>query len=310
MTLAAPSWRRKAEGETHCEERREAQSPAGCRTALRAAALGAALALSAWLTAPGPAAAQSGSGTSTDAASSARFASAWLVSGIRLEAEAESAAQAREQVFAAVGQAALQHLWARILPAADIAEPPKVADSELARWIAELRVERERYSSVRYAAAFSVRFEPEPVRAFLESAGLRYAEAVSRPVVVLPLFTEGGREPRLFSSGSNPWYEWWRRRPPDSGLVPLLVPPGDLGDISLIGPREALAKDPSALLAIARRYGARGAIVAHMDLLESDLRPPPPLAGGLVLRPRRGVAARDELALPRPGHRPPLRPRL
>ena len=36
--------------------------------------------------------------------------------------------------------------------------PPKVADSELARWIAELRVERERYSSVRYAAAFSVPF--------------------------------------------------------------------------------------------------------------------------------------------------------
>ncbi|MDA8005659.1 MAG: DUF2066 domain-containing protein [Alphaproteobacteria bacterium] len=194
--------------------------------------------------------------------------SPWIISDLALEASAANAALAREIVFNQVGRAALEQLWTRLLP--PNAQPPYIPSDTIANWISEISLQHERYSPTKYAATFQVTFQPEPVRHFFDENRLSYAEALAQPVLVLPLFTLNSRNPVLFDTSDNPWLRWWQGNAPQNGLIPFIIPAGDLGDIARIQPEDALVGDSAAILSIARRYQTRGVIVAHMDSLQSD----------------------------------------
>jgi hypothetical protein len=64
----------------------------------------------------------------------------------------------------------------------------------------------------------------------------------------------------------NPWRLAWQQRDAPDGLVPLIVPIGDLNDIVTIGAADALAGSSLKLATLADRYAATGSIVAHLNL--------------------------------------------
>ena len=124
----------------------------------------------------------------------------------------------------------------------------------------------------------------------------RSAETRGSPLVVLPLYSAQGGEPVLWVD-DNPWRDVWAARPAEDGLVPMVVPLGDLSDITAVDAARAQAGDPAALQAIGDLYGAREVLVAQASV-SGD-----PAAGSAVLevirrRYQDGVAAitlRDRL---------------
>ena len=60
----------------------------------------------------------------------------------------------------------------------------------------------------------------------------------------------------------NPWREAWAAKVKNFGLVPTVLPLGDLADIASIGAEQTLDGDIQRINAIAKRYGASNAIVA------------------------------------------------
>lgn len=212
--------------------------------------------------------------TPVEAASPTRFqlADVWEVESILVETESASASASRELAFGRAGRAALSRLVAKLVPTAAAGSLPPVPDSVLTTWIESLQVEEERFSATAYSARFRVVFRPEQVRLFLESHGIPWTEARSRPLLVLPIFTRNGSRPVLWKEGLNPWLSWWRARDAAVELVPLALPLGDAEDSFRISATDALAGDARALFAVASRYRARGVVVAHMDLLEEGDR--------------------------------------
>jgi hypothetical protein len=107
----------------------------------------------------------------------------------------------------------------------------------------------------------TVRFNPAAVRRFLADNELAHAETQSKPVVVVPVF--GPAElARVWEEG-NPWWAAWATRPPGGGLVPLIVPLGDLSDIGTLNAGQALSGDMAALGRLAERYGAEDLLITQ-----------------------------------------------
>src|SRR5581483_2235928 len=124
----------------------------------------------------------------------------------------------------------------------------------------DFSIANERSSAVRYIAQLTVRFDPNAVRRLLRNAGISFAETLSKPLVVVPVLSEGGRT--LLWEETNAWRLAWNRVNLDRGLVPLIVPPGETRDVSGMTVDQALAKDAGAVRTLAGLYDAGGALIA------------------------------------------------
>ena len=181
------------------------------------------------------------------------------VRDVAVDVTAETAAQAREQAYAEGEAGAFRTLLERLTLRIEHEGLPKLKADEIASYIKDFSVADEKTSSVRYLALLSFRFKHEEVRALLNDFGFSFAETVSKPVLVLPVFQHLGA--LLLWDEPNPWRDAWAARPKRDGLVPTLLPLGDLADIAAIGAEQAMDGDLQRLAAIAGRYGASDTLV-------------------------------------------------
>lgn len=185
----------------------------------------------------------------------------FTIRAVPVDATAETAPAARDRAIAEGRRAAFRRLIGRLVPAAQVRTVSDPTDSELQRMVLGFEVANERASAVRWLADLTVAFDPRAVQARLRSAGVPYAETRSLPVLVIPLFETGGDT--ILWKEPNPWRAAWSDLPPQGGLVPFVVPYGDVADISDLSPEQAIGGNVEALTRIAERYGARDAIVVR-----------------------------------------------
>jgi hypothetical protein len=181
------------------------------------------------------------------------------VHAVPVDVTAATASEARAEAVA-VGQ---RTAFARLLRRLTFGGLPSdsVSDKDITGLVQGMEVMDERTSSVRYIAQLNIRFRRGAVRRFLFDRQVSFAETVSRPVLIIPVFISQGFA-QLWED-TNPWREAWQNLPPQDGLVPLVVPYGDLADIRDLSPRQAIDADQERLAAIAERYRARDTVVAQ-----------------------------------------------
>jgi hypothetical protein len=200
---------------------------------------------------------------------------AFEVRNVAVDVTAETAAAAREKALADGQVAAYGSLLERLTLRADRGRLPDLARVEIAALVKDFEVAKEKTSAVRYIAWLNVRFKAEKVRRLLIDYDLPFAETPSKPVLVLPVLQAAGA--KLLFDDPNPWHDAWVARPPTDGLVPLVLPIGDLKDMLAIGAEQALSGDVQRLAAVAARYDARDSLVAHGSLRVSERRGLPEL---------------------------------
>lgn len=211
-----------------------------------------------------PAAGQTG--PASDAAEVPRptvVADPFLVRGVPVDVTAGSVIEARERGLTQARVAAFRRLIERMTlrESWDAIVPPPTAD--IIDMVLEFSVANERSSAVRYLAELNVRFDPAAVRAFLRAQNVAFAETPSDPLVVLPLYQDGpAAAPELWQD-TNPWREAWAASLPNGGLVPFLLPLGDLQDIALVSADQAAAAEREAVLKLADKYAADGVLIAR-----------------------------------------------
>ena len=191
----------------------------------------------------------------------AQIASVYDVQGVRVDETAETAAEAQRQALARAQQQALVTLIERLVPQEERVRLPALDNALAQRLLLDFQVVQENRSDVRYLATLNVRFDPEAVRGFLKGVPVGFAETQSKPLVVLPLYNGGSGA--ILWSDSSPWLRAWASRPGPGGLVPLIVPLGDLSDLVAIDAAKTVAGDQSAFAAIAANHGAGGVLVTR-----------------------------------------------
>ncbi len=223
----------------------------------------------------------------------------FTVSDLPIDENEESAAVARDLALADGQRRALDQVFRRMVLRSDVERIPRLEDDEISALVQAISVTDEKTSSTRYLAKLTVRMKKNAVRNFLRDLSLGYAETVSKPRLILPLYEAAGA--LLLWDDPNPWRSAWETRDTDEGsLVPLTVPRGDRGDIFVIGAAQVLAGDTDRLRAIARRYNVEDVLIAHavlrIDLaanlprLDVTLREVGPAGAAVIVQSFSGVA--------------------
>jgi hypothetical protein len=207
-------------------------------------------------------------------AASAQESDLFTVENVKVDVTAASAMAARDQAFAAAQVQAFEMLAARMLPETEMTAFKAPDLGVISPMIQDYEITQEKLSSVRYVGTYTFRFKDAAVRKYFAVTGIPFTDISSKPVLMLPFFEQGGRA--LIWSPYNAWMQAWNRSSTNTGLVPVVVPIGELEDVRDLSDDQALNYSPSGLRNMLTRYDAVEAVVAvavpdeNLAKLQSD----------------------------------------
>lgn len=182
----------------------------------------------------------------------------FTVTGIKVDASAESATTARDIAMTQGRPAAWTRLYRRLTAASNWSKQPQLDDNALLRLIRSFEVAGERRSTTRYLADVIFHFNPVAVRAVLRQANIAYTDTRSRPVLVIPVTTgRPGFDPM------SPWAMAWHEPAVQQGLVPFVVPISEGPEETALLSRPDIGQlDWASLAPLVRRFNVGAVIVA------------------------------------------------
>jgi hypothetical protein len=199
---------------------------------------------------------------------------AFTVADIHVDVTAKTAAAARKLALPDGEKRAFEFLLKRLTMRIDHKRLPVLPAKEISSYVQDFGVKNEKNSQVRYLADLSYRFKPRDIRFLLRDSDIQFAETISKPILVLPVYQVAGAA--SLWDDPNPWRQAWINRPIVDGLVPMIFAAGDLADIAMIGAELAVKGDEQRLAAIARRYQVATTLVV-LGTLSSTKRGRPVL---------------------------------
>lgn len=195
----------------------------------------------------------------------------YMVENVPVDVTATSAAAARDKAIFDGQRAALGQLLTR-LGIEQSVDPAQISDGKMTQLVQDFEIVKEKSSTIRYIATLNVRFKPQAVQSLLNGAGY----ASSPPVVILPVGISNGRA--VLWEERTAWRSACESLTRTGGLLPMIVPAGELNDVSAIGADDALAGHDRAMSAIAANYSAGSVLVAHIAVESGALDPAQPLS--------------------------------
>ena len=198
-------------------------------------------------------------GAQAAAPAPAAAAEVFTVADVPVDATAASANVARDTARLAGERIAYRMLLARLTLARDADRLPAASDAMLTDLVQGFEVAKERTSTVRYLAEYAFRFRPDGIRQLLRQARVPFAETPSKPLVVLPVLV-ADRGPALWED-PNPWRAAWNQKKFVTGLVPMILPLGEVEDLAAIDADLALKGDAAAIGRISARDGNADVLV-------------------------------------------------
>ena len=190
----------------------------------------------------------------------------YTIADLSVDEQAETSAQARDTALGVARRLAFSRLARRLVLSEDMPRLPTLNDAQLLDIIAGIEVSGEKTRNRRYIARLTIRFAADQVRQLLTTAGIKFSETSTAPIVLLPVFESVGG--RVLWEPLNPWRDALGAALAAEGggtdrLLPLYLPQGDFQDFTAISAEQAITADPTRIGAIAARYGVKDVIVAH-----------------------------------------------
>lgn len=182
---------------------------------------------------------------------------------VPVDATAEDAVAARELAIAQGQRDGLLVVMRRLTSSGRL---PDIGAVDLDQVVVSHEIADEQLGATRYVGQINVTYERSEVERLLREAGLPYVIVPPGPVLVVPVLDRAGGFD-LWSE-ANAWRAAWLTSPPPSGLLELLVPLGDIADLTTFGPDDLAAGNAAALDRLARRYDAAAAYVVTATLRE------------------------------------------
>lgn len=181
----------------------------------------------------------------------------FTVSGVKVDASAESATAARDIAMTQGRPAAWTKLYRRLTAASMWAKQPQLDENALLRLIRSFEVAGERRSTTRYLADVIFHFNPVAVRALLRQYNIAYTDTRSRPALVIPVIAgKVGFDPL------SPWAMAWNDPGLQQGLVPFVLPMIEGPEVALLSRPDLGQLDWASLAPLVRRYNVGAVIVA------------------------------------------------
>src|SRR6185436_13733422 len=123
----------------------------------------------------------------------------------------------------------LQKVLAQIAPPDRVQALTLPSDDVISTWVQDFEIEQEKASATHYIGRFTFRFLADPVQQFLAGNNVAFAQAQTKRLLVLPIYTDETGNSTLWGP-ANLLMLPWGAKAPNVSLVPLVLPSGDISD--------------------------------------------------------------------------------
>jgi hypothetical protein len=195
-------------------------------------------------------------------------ADVFTINNVKVDVTAQDAATAKVQAIEQAQLAAFRRLVTRLTPAGSEHLLPEFLGSDVARMMAGMTFQDERTAPTRYIATVTISFLPEYVRNVFFQYNVPYTEEQAPVMLFLPVWNGG--DGYVMFDVENPWRDAWVAGDLENSLTPMLVPIGDLTDISTLSPDEAAAGNAVKLEAMTLRYGVANILVGVAERVDAS----------------------------------------
>ncbi len=154
-------------------------------------------------------------------AAAARAEAAYTVGNYPVDATDKNAVVAKEKALADGQKAAFRSLLKRIVPVTAYKQISRLSGVNAASLISGVSVRSERNSSTEYIANLDFSFQPDAVRAALQSQGVPYVDSQAQPVTIIPVLSQGN--PAEAKSDTGTWRAAWAGLDLDHTLTPVTL---------------------------------------------------------------------------------------
>jgi len=186
--------------------------------------------------------------------------SVFVIKDIEVDVKSGSAVQSRKTALTQAQRLAFERLIDRVLSDDQKENFIFPEDKIIGGFVNDFEITRERVSSVRYVGTYTFRFKKDLIGIYLNSLELAYSDVSSKPLLILP-YLQKNTQTVLWNS-DNPWMESWNQARLEDGLVPVILPLGDIQDMSDLSDKNAFRLSPEIQTAVLDRYQASGIIIA------------------------------------------------
>ena len=186
----------------------------------------------------------------------------YTVGGIAVDETGMDGSTARAAALRSGERVAFDRLLQWLLLKEDVARIPDDVRANPSRFVTGYSVQNERIAANRYRATIEVQFDRDRVRNLMGELDLIFEEHRPPTHLLIPLLGQGGQ---LTLWDNNPWLDIWANRPSAGDFIPLLVPHGELGDVSALSVAEAAGGQTDRIAGLARRYGVTHALLVRAD---------------------------------------------
>jgi len=193
----------------------------------------------------------------------------FTVYDVAVDVTARNATVARTLAIREGERRAFQALMDRIVAAEDKDRFDGLDQDSITDLVLGLQFANERSSQVRYIADLTVHFNAERVRALLKEAEVPFTQTQGSTLLVLPVMEYAGT--RLLWETENSWFAAWQNQDLANGLLPYVLPEGDMTDRLTLNQFQATTASDSQRQVLASNRGASGTFVP-VATVTPDLR--------------------------------------
>jgi hypothetical protein len=186
----------------------------------------------------------------------------YIVRDVKVDVKAESAVAAEHKALLEARLKAFKMLIERLVPEDERAGLGNLSADKIEDLVDYFEVSSQKNSKVRYIANMTFFFDGAAVQSYLGGRTVTSVQSAKQSVVIIPVFIDQGGI-NLWGE-QNPWLGAWAKREKLSAVTPIVVPFGDLKDISTVDGKQIVGGEISGLRELARRYGSSGVIIATM----------------------------------------------
>jgi hypothetical protein len=183
------------------------------------------------------------------------------IKGLGVDATAKDANEAKIVALKQGQAAAFNLLVRRLAVVSDPSQLPQFTNAEIAQTIAGLTIEQEKTSATRYIARLTVRFRSAEVKKLLSQFQIPFADQRAAPILLLAVWDRPGKS--VLWDNPNPWRDAWARVDGANSITPILLPLGDLTDVSIAAVEDVARGAAEKLAQLKKRYGTDFLMIAR-----------------------------------------------
>jgi len=191
----------------------------------------------------------------------AKDSHAFNIKNIYINEAFENVSNARDNALKHATSLAFEKLFTKLTNQS--ANMINLDDIDLSQYVLTYDIKHEKISRKHYEATFTIHFNPEMIRHFFKTNHIAYSEIQIQPTLIIPVFNEAGT--RFLWEQKTDWFKSWQDFSHDENKIPLIIPNGDIHDLTKLTLNDLKNQNFYALRNIMQHYNATLLLVSEMQ---------------------------------------------